>query len=36
MGTTIVLATLIIVMMLVVDIAYKLVDPRINLTKGDD
>ncbi|MDO4572775.1 MAG: ABC transporter permease, partial [Clostridia bacterium] len=35
MGTTIVLATMIIVMMLVVDIAYKLVDPRINLTKGD-
>ena len=36
MGTTIVLAALIILMMLLVDIAYKLVDPRINLTKGDD
>lgn len=35
MGTTIVLAALIILMNLVVDIAYKLVDPRISLTKGD-
>ncbi len=33
MGTTILLAVLIIVMNLVVDIAYKLVDPRINITK---
>ncbi len=31
MGTTIFLATLIIVMNVVVDIVYKLVDPRINL-----
>lgn len=36
MGTTIVLAALIVVMNLIVDIAYKIVDPRINLTqKGD-
>lgn len=35
MGTTIVLAAMIIFMNLVVDIAYKLVDPRISLTKGD-
>ncbi len=34
MGTTIFLATFIIIMNLVVDILYKLVDPRINLTKG--
>jgi oligopeptide transport system permease protein len=33
MGTTILLATLIVIMNLVVDIAYKIVDPRINLTK---
>ena len=33
MGTTILLATLIIFMNLLVDIAYKLVDPRINITK---
>ena len=31
MGTTIVLATLIVIMNLVSDIMYKLVDPRINL-----
>ena len=31
MGTTIFLATLIIIMNVVVDIIYKLVDPRINL-----
>ena len=31
MGTTIVLATLIVIMNLVSDILYKLVDPRINL-----
>ena len=36
MGTTIVLASLIIIMNLVVDIAYKLVDPRISLSKGDE
>ncbi|MBR2259356.1 MAG: ABC transporter permease [Blautia sp.] len=33
MGTTVLLALLIIVMNLIVDIAYKLVDPRINITK---
>ncbi len=33
MGTTILLASLIVFMNLVVDIAYKIVDPRINLTK---
>jgi oligopeptide transport system permease protein len=31
MGTTIVLATLIVVMNLLGDIMYKIVDPRINL-----
>ena len=31
MGTTIVLATLIVIMNLISDILYKLVDPRINL-----
>lgn len=36
MGTTIVLASLIIIMNLLVDIAYKLVDPRISLSKGDE
>ena len=35
MATTVVLAALVIIMNLVVDIAYKLVDPRISLTKGD-
>lgn len=35
MGTTVVLAALVIVMNLIVDIAYKIVDPRINLTKED-
>ncbi len=34
MGTTIFLATFIIIMNLVVDLCYKLVDPRINLAKG--
>ncbi|MCF0133054.1 MAG: ABC transporter permease [Blautia sp.] len=34
MGTTIFLATFIIIMNLVVDFAYKLVDPRINLGEG--
>ena len=34
MGTTIFLAAFIIVMNLIVDLLYKLVDPRINLTKG--
>ncbi len=33
MGTTILLAVLIIFMNLLVDIAYKIVDPRINITK---
>ena len=31
MGTTIVLATLVIVANVVVDILYKIIDPRINL-----
>lgn len=35
MATTVVLATLVIIMNLIVDIAYKLVDPRISLTKGE-
>lgn len=35
MGTTVVLATLVIFMNLVVDITYKFVDPRISLTKGE-
>ena len=35
MATTVVLATMVIGMNLVVDIAYKLVDPRISLTKGE-
>ena len=34
MGTTIFLAAFIIIMNLVVDLLYKLVDPRINLSKG--
>ena len=34
MGTTIFLATFIVLMNLVVDILYKVVDPRINLAKG--
>lgn len=33
MGTTILLACLIVFMNLIVDIAYKIVDPRINITK---
>jgi oligopeptide transport system permease protein len=33
MGTTVLLAALIVIMNLVVDIAYKIVDPRINITK---
>ena len=33
MGTTVLLALLIVFMNLVVDIAYKIVDPRINITK---
>lgn len=36
MATTVVLATLVIIMNLVVDIAYKFVDPRITLTKGEN
>ena len=35
MATTVILAALVIIMNLVVDIAYKIVDPRISLTKGD-
>ncbi|NMA08886.1 MAG: ABC transporter permease [Clostridiales bacterium] len=35
MGTTVVLAALVIMMNLIVDITYKLVDPRISLIKGD-
>ena len=31
MGTTIVLAVLIVVMNLISDVCYKIVDPRINL-----
>ena len=34
MGTTIFLATFIVVMNLIVDLLYKVVDPRINLEKG--
>lgn len=36
MGTAIFLAAFIVVMNLVVDILYKVVDPRIDLTKGGD
>ncbi len=36
MGTTVVLASLIIIMNLVVDIVYKFVDPRISLSKGEE
>lgn len=36
MGTTIFLCTFVVLMNLVVDLLYKLVDPRINLTKGGD
>ena len=36
MGTTMVLASLIVIMNLVVDIAYKIVDPRITLTAKED
>ncbi|MBQ3706000.1 MAG: ABC transporter permease [Clostridia bacterium] len=36
MGTTVVLAALIVIMNLVVDIAYKIVDPRITLTAKED
>ena len=35
MGTTIILATLVVIMNLVVDILYRVVDPRIDLTKGE-
>lgn len=34
MGTTVFLATFIVIMNLVVDLLYKVVDPRINLEKG--
>lgn len=36
MGTTVVLSALIIIMNLFVDIAYKIVDPRISLTSKED
>lgn len=36
MGTTIFLAAFVVVMTLAVDILYKVVDPRINLAKGDN
>jgi oligopeptide transport system permease protein len=36
MGTTIFFAFLIIVMSLLLDIVYKIIDPRIQLTRGDD
>lgn len=36
MGTTIFLATFIILMNMVVDLLYKVADPRINLTKGGE
>ena len=36
MGTTILLATLLVFMMVVVDIVYKIVDPRIQLGKAGD
>ena len=35
MGTTIFLATLVVIMNLVVDILYRVVGPRIDLTKGE-
>jgi ABC-type dipeptide/oligopeptide/nickel transport systems, permease components len=34
MGTTIMLASLVVIMNLVVDILYAVIDPRINITKG--
>ena len=36
MATTVVLSALVIFMNLVVDIAYKIVDPRITLTNKED
>ena len=36
MATTVVLSALVIVMNLVVDIVYKLIDPRINITSKED
>ena len=36
MGTTIFLAAFVVIMNLIVDILYKVVDPRINLTKGEN
>ena len=36
MGTTIFLATLVVMMNLLVDLAYKFVDPRITLDKGEN
>ena len=34
MATTIFLAALVIIMNLIVDLLYKFVDPRIDITKG--
>ncbi len=36
MGTTVFLASFIILMNMVVDILYKIADPRIHLTKGGE
>jgi ABC-type dipeptide/oligopeptide/nickel transport system permease component len=36
MATTVILSALVIVMNLVVDLAYRLVDPRITLTTKED
>ena len=36
MATTIFLAALVIIMNLIVDILYKVVDPRIDITKGGE
>ena len=36
MATTVILSALVIVMNLVVDLAYRLVDPRITLTAKED
>ena len=36
MATTVVLSALVILMNLVVDVAYKIVDPRITLTSKED
>ena len=36
MGTTVFLAAFVIMMNLVVDILYKVIDPRINLSNGGE